>query len=368
MSSSSPVHSGLLDDHLDVVRRRTERSSARGCGSCSASRRILLPIEAHHAWRPRNRRRPDGCPASMTPQGLGSGAMGPLPFAADDAVDHGRDTAAARVRRRPLPSKKNRALVQVEHHPPAGIVAVPVARSARRSACRRNKRARSSSAERTAATGAGRCFNDPLGRAHPGVLEPGLGRRGGELIATAVRRALGVMRQPVLVGVDADQVLQRAGQADLLVGLQLGHVDQHVGVHRRAAEQVLVACSRRVACSSRPCRRTRRRAGPALVADELTGVVEVHVRVAGRVPGEFVLSRSRRRPRAIPPGAGRAARSRRRESQRCSVGSESSRPQYCRSVANDESVCGASQMMIAAAPVELLGDPARDGLDDGSGG
>ena len=91
----------------------------------------------------------------------------------------------------------------------------------------------------------GRAILQPaLGRAHPGRAPSAPWPSHGELIAAVVRRAFRVVRQPILVGVDAHQVLQRARQADLLVRLELGQVDQDIRVHRRAAEQIFVALAR----------------------------------------------------------------------------------------------------------------------------
>lgn len=50
-----------------------------------------------------------------------------------------------------------------------------------------------------------------------------------------------VMREPVLVSIDADQILHRERDAGLLVGLHLQAVDDEVGVQDGLRHQVLVA-------------------------------------------------------------------------------------------------------------------------------
>ncbi len=120
-------------------------------------------------------------------------------------------------------------------------------------------------------------LQSPLGSPHPPVLQPRLGGRGGELVAAGGGRALGVMRQPVLVGVDADEILEGAGEARLLVRLQLGQVDQDIGVHRRPAEQVLVAGARVAGVRLRHVVAGAVEAAAPLVPHELAGPVETHV-------------------------------------------------------------------------------------------
>ncbi len=61
------------------------------------------------------------------------------------------------------------------------------------------------------------------------------------LVAATGLRTHAMMRQQVLVAVDADQVLQRQGDARLLVGLELRKVHHQIRLQYRLREQVLVA-------------------------------------------------------------------------------------------------------------------------------
>ena len=70
--------------------------------------------------------------------------------------------------------------------------------------------------------------------AHPRMLEPRLDRSGRELVAALFGSALGVVGQPVFVGVDSDEVLEGAGQSDFFVGFELGQVDEDIGLHGRS--------------------------------------------------------------------------------------------------------------------------------------
>ena len=119
------------------------------------------------------------------------------------------------------------------------------------------------------------------------MLQPRPGRGGRKLIAALFGCALGVVRQPVLVRVDADEIFQRAGDADLFVRLELGQVDEHVRVHRRAAEEILVTVA--VVFLVRLGHVVGRAIELALPveADKLACLVQPHMGVAERVPGKF---------------------------------------------------------------------------------
>ena len=97
------------------------------------------------------------------------------------------------------------------------------------------------------------------------------------------------MREPVLVRVDADEILQRAGEANLFVRLELGQVDEHIGVHRRAAEQILVARASMLGVRLRHV--VARAVEPAFAgkADELARRVQRNARAAERVAGKLGL-------------------------------------------------------------------------------
>jgi len=61
-----------------------------------------------------------------------------------------------------------------------------------------------------------------------------------ELVATLLGRALRAVGQPVPAAVEPDDALEREGDADLLVRLQLGNVEDEGGRERRPAEAVLL--------------------------------------------------------------------------------------------------------------------------------
>ena len=68
----------------------------------------------------------------------------------------------------------------------------------------------------------GLAVNQALGPPHPGMLQLGLGRCRRELVPTLIRGTLGVMRQPVFVGIDTNEIFQRTGETHLFVCLELG--------------------------------------------------------------------------------------------------------------------------------------------------
>jgi hypothetical protein len=60
------------------------------------------------------------------------------------------------------------------------------------------------------------------------------------LVPVMRRIALSVVREPVLVAIDAHQVLETNGNSGLLVCFQLGKTDDRIGVHHRTTQQVLM--------------------------------------------------------------------------------------------------------------------------------
>ena len=95
------------------------------------------------------------------------------------------------------------------------------------------------------------------------------------------------MRQPVLVGVDADQVLERAGEPDLFMGLELGDVDQDIRIHRRATEKILMSGVLVHPVGFLHVEGSTIKSAESVVADKLTGLVQ---RNAGRsewISGQF---------------------------------------------------------------------------------
>lgn len=73
---------------------------------------------------------------------------------------------------------------------------------------------------------------------HPLGLVPNIRSR---MLIPAVRRIpLGMMGQPVLVAINAYQVLQAHRDASLLVGLELGQVEDDITSDRRAGNEIFM--------------------------------------------------------------------------------------------------------------------------------
>ena len=136
--------------------------------------------------------------------------------------------------------KIEEAFIEVEHHPPAGVIAVPVAGANHLLGITKIEPAEFFTGTKKARK-LGAILEPAFGGAHPGMFQARFHGGGRELIAAEVGRSFGVMREPVFIGVDADEVLQSARQANLFVGFELGQVYEHIGVHGRAAEQILMA-------------------------------------------------------------------------------------------------------------------------------
>ena len=126
-------------------------------------------------------------------------------------------------------------------------------------------------------------FQPPLDGAHPGVFQARSDGRGRELVASLIGCALGVVRQPVFIGVDADEIFQRAGDADFFVRFEFGQIDEHVGVHRRAAQQVFVARSSVFLVGFSHVERGAVESALSVVADEFTRAVQPDMGVSARV-------------------------------------------------------------------------------------
>ena len=52
-----------------------------------------------------------------------------------------------------------------------------------------------------------------------------------------------MMGQPIFVGVDAHNVFKGAGDADFFVRFELGQIDENIGVHRGATQEIFVVCA-----------------------------------------------------------------------------------------------------------------------------
>ena len=119
------------------------------------------------------------------------------------------------------------------------------------------------------------------------MLELGFRSRGRELIAALVGCALGVVRQPVFVGINTDEVFQRTGHTDFFVGLELRQIDEHVGIHRRAAQHVLMAPAGVALICLGHVERSAEQTAVAVESDELTGVVQPDECFTRRITGEL---------------------------------------------------------------------------------
>src|SRR5205807_7238766 len=82
-----------------------------------------------------------------------------------------------------------------------------------------------------------------LGRPHPGTFQTSLGTGSRKLIPALLRGAFGMMRKPILIGVNANQIFERASQPDFLMRFELGQVNENVRIHRRAAEEIVMMFS-----------------------------------------------------------------------------------------------------------------------------
>jgi hypothetical protein len=208
-----------------------------------------------------------------------------LALAGEDAVDdrqHGPHRRR-RVEMEPRPVAVIEAAIEVAAHPPGRAVAVPVAAADELIAARGGLDA-AVGAEQAAEQAAGEQGPRDLGRAAAQAIdEAALG----ELVAALADGAEAVVGQPVLVAVDADEVLEGQRHAGLLVGLQLGEVDDEVGGQHGLGEEIGVAAAAVL---------RRRRAGIVVGAAEAVRVearareealvAEVDGAVAGGIAGQ----------------------------------------------------------------------------------
>src|SRR5512146_1818747 len=95
------------------------------------------------------------------------------------------------------------------------------------------------------------------------------------LVATDFRVALGVVREPVLVGVHPDEVLEADGDSCLLMSLELRQTEESIGLDDGSGQQIfvtpsgvmtidlaeIVICAVVVACAG--------------VTDKLAGIAEI---------------------------------------------------------------------------------------------
>ena len=109
------------------------------------------------------------------------------------------------------------------------------------------------------------------------MLQFRLRGRLGKLISALFRNPFRMVRQPVFVGIDADEILQRARDTDLLVRLQLGQVDHHVRLHRRATEQIFMTLPAMMLIGFIHVERSAVKFPLTGVADELTGLVQLNL-------------------------------------------------------------------------------------------
>lgn len=132
----------------------------------------------------------------------------------------------------------------------------------------------------------GAVAEETFGGAHPLVFQAGFGGVGRELVAALARRSLGVVRQPVFVGIDADQIFQGAGDANFFVRLQLGQVDRRIGIHGSAAEQVLMPGALVVRIGLRHVIAGAVETAAAGVPDKFAAVVEAHLGCSEGIAGQ----------------------------------------------------------------------------------
>ena len=128
--------------------------------------------------------------------------------------------------------------VQVEDRPPQGVVAVPRALAVTGPAGRLAQAARAAARDMEESALPQRGVHVlPLGDAGVQALEQVPLE---VLVAALGHRARAVVGQPVLLSIDAHQVLERAGEGGLVVRLPLGKVDHQVGRQDGLRQQVLV--------------------------------------------------------------------------------------------------------------------------------
>ena len=183
-------------------RRRARRSERRG----SKPGGWRGPTDG--GWRQREQAERVGCRGQRS-----------FAFPGDDGVGHRHDLARGCITHRAVDAAVAEQPLQVERHAPHRIVAVPRAFDAGRRfaalAGALEERRRSEQSRLRAAAG-------EAVRRVIGVFGERLqNRAAGIRVAAAPGAALAVVRQVGLVAVDADQVLERAGDARLLVRLQL---------------------------------------------------------------------------------------------------------------------------------------------------
>ncbi len=110
-----------------------------------------------------------------------------------------------------------------------------------RCSCRRRQPGpESSTAWRWSARKGPSSGNRPPETRHDSSVRFGVQAIVGKLISPLRRRPQPMVRQPVLVAVDPHEVLQAHRDAGLLVGLELGQIDDAIGVQDRSGNQILV--------------------------------------------------------------------------------------------------------------------------------
>ena len=95
------------------------------------------------------------------------------------------------------------------------------------------------------------------------------------------------MWQPILVRIDAHQIFERAGDANLFVRLQFRQIDEHIGIHRRAAEKILMVRSVVFGVGFRHVVGRAIKTAFPLKPDELARRIKSNERVAERVTRQF---------------------------------------------------------------------------------
>ena len=109
-----------------------------------------------------------------------------------------------------------------------------------------------------------------------------------------------MVRKPALLVADADEILERGGDPRLTVRLELGEVDEHVGVEYRVRDAVTVVLP--VVRLAHPvlvvCRSAPKTVGESRHLIEFTVATQVELRVSARIArlrpasyhGHFVLT------------------------------------------------------------------------------
>jgi len=234
--SQNAVPGGMVGGQAKVL--RIEVGEMRWAHSKSPFEHAdLIPVEAHKSRRGAVDSERVGSGEKDAAR-VGVGGHRSIAFPPDDPI-HDSEVTARRRAGAACTVETEQAFIEIEHHAPAGIVPVPIAGPYDLLGVA--KEHSSGLLEGDKETGERRTvLEQPFGGAHPGVFEAGFGGVSGELIPPLRWRAFGMVREPVLIGVDSHQVLQRTRQTNFFVGLEFRQIDEDVGLHWGTAKKVFV--------------------------------------------------------------------------------------------------------------------------------